>query len=261
MARFSDDKSDFNPYAPPSDVSDRDDAEDADEVQILAMRGTRWGARFLDQLLLVGAAMPAILVYATSAGKDAGLAILLGLFAFALACYQWYLISTTGQTLAKKWLKIKIVKMDGSSVDFISGVLLREWVVLGASAIPSVGNLVGFSTTYVGGMNRPEDIIKAVVSDSIDVAIVWGPIAGYYTKQLAADLVLRPVETDSVSGIPFAYSIGMATRRADRAFRDSLQGFIDAKGTEIRAILDQFGIPLLPIPADTGRNGPAGPAR
>lgn len=124
-----------------------------------------------------------------------------------------------------------------------------------------VGNLVGFSTTYVGGMNRPEDIIKAVVSDSIDVAIVWGPIAGYYTKQLGADLALRPVENDSVSGIPFAYSIGMATRRADRAFRDSLQGFIDAKGTEIRAILDQYGIPLLPVPADTGRNGPAGPAR
>ena len=124
-----------------------------------------------------------------------------------------------------------------------------------------VGNLVGFSTTYVGGMNRPEDIIKAVVSDSIDVAIVWGPIAGYYTKQLGADLALRPVEKDTVSGILFAYSMGMATRRADRAFRDSLQGFIDAKGTEIRAILDQYGIPLLPIPADTGRNGPAGPAR
>ncbi|MBK6781834.1 MAG: quinoprotein dehydrogenase-associated putative ABC transporter substrate-binding protein [Gemmatimonadetes bacterium] len=124
-----------------------------------------------------------------------------------------------------------------------------------------VGNLVGFSTTYTGDMNRPEDIIKAVVSDSIDVAIVWGPIAGYYTRQLGADLVLRPIERDSVSGIPFAYSMGMATRRADRAFRDSLQGFIDTKGAEIRAILDQFGIPLLPIPADTGRGSPAGPAR
>ncbi|MBK7717262.1 MAG: hypothetical protein IPI38_17985 [Gemmatimonadetes bacterium] len=124
-----------------------------------------------------------------------------------------------------------------------------------------VGNLVGFSTTYVGGMNRPEDIIKAVVSDSIDVAIVWGPIAGYYTRQLGADLVLRPIERDSVSGMLFAYSMGMATRRADRAFRDSLQAFIDTKGAEIRAILDQFGIPLLAIPADTGRAGPAGPAR
>lgn len=129
------------------------------------------------------------------------------------------------------------------------------------SAHGVVGNLVGFSTTYVGGQNRPEDIIKAVVSDSIDIAIVWGPIAGYYGKQLGADLALSPVHDDSVTRIPFTYNMGMATRRSERAFLDSLQKFLYAKAPEIRALLEQYGIPLLPLAADTGGRGSTAPAR
>jgi quinoprotein dehydrogenase-associated probable ABC transporter substrate-binding protein len=130
------------------------------------------------------------------------------------------------------------------------------------SAHGVVGNLVGFSTTYIGGHDRPEDIIKAVASDSIDVAIVWGPIAGYYAKQLGADLRLTPVENDSVSRMQFAYSMGFATRRRERAFRDSLQKFLDLKAPEIRGLLAQYGIPLLPLPADTtGNTTTPGPAR
>jgi mxaJ protein len=111
-------------------------------------------------------------------------------------------------------------------------------------------------------MNHPDDIIKAVISDSIDVAIVWGPIAGYYTKQLGADLVLTPVADDTLTRIPFAYSMGMGVRQRDKEFRDSLQKFIDSKGPEIRELLEQYGIPLLPIAPDSEpKGGPAGPAR
>jgi quinoprotein dehydrogenase-associated probable ABC transporter substrate-binding protein len=130
------------------------------------------------------------------------------------------------------------------------------------SAHGVVGNLVGFGTTYIGGMSRPSDIIKAVIDGSVDVAIVWGPIAGYYAKQLGADLVLTPVENDTLTGIPFVYSMGMATRRRERELRDSLQKFIDSKAPEIRALLEQYGIPLLPLAADsTTRAAPGGTGR
>ncbi len=129
------------------------------------------------------------------------------------------------------------------------------------SAHGVVGNLVGFGTVYVGGQDHPEDIVKAVVDGTVDLAIVWGPIAGYYAKQLGADLVLTPLEDDSVSGIPFQFSMGMATRRRERALRDSLQQFLDANGPALRAILQEYGVPLLPIPADTARRvGAATPA-
>ena len=41
-----------------------------------------------------------------------------------------------------------------------------------------VGNLVGFSTFY-SAENPPSAIIDAVASGKVDVAIVWGPAAGY----------------------------------------------------------------------------------
>lgn len=134
--------------------------------------------------------------------------------------------------------------------------------VMALSAHGVVGNLVGFSTTYIGGMNNPSDIIKAVVDRSIDLAIVWGPIAGYYGKQLGVDLLLTPVLNDSASGIPFAYSMGMATRRRERALRDSLQQFLDSKAPEIRSLLEEYNIPLLPLAADSAaRPAPGGPAQ
>ena len=130
------------------------------------------------------------------------------------------------------------------------------------SAHGVVGNLIGYPTTYAGGQFHPEDIIKAIIADTIDVAIVWGPIAGYFTKQLGADLLLTPVADDTLTRIPFAYSMGFATRNREHEFRDSLQRFLDTKGPAIRNILEQYGIPMLPLSADSGQAGsPAGPGQ
>jgi quinoprotein dehydrogenase-associated probable ABC transporter substrate-binding protein len=113
-----------------------------------------------------------------------------------------------------------------------------------------VGNLTGF-TTFYSDSARPEDIINAVAKKEIDVAIVWGPLAGYFAKSASAPLSLQPLpERDSLSDFPFQYNIGMGVRRRDRALRDSLQSLIDRKGPEIQAILKAYGVPVLPIPPE-----------
>lgn len=129
----------------------------------LAERGTRLAGAMIDGALYLAAAIPGLVVVGVSAAMSAdslagpgedgaglfgsmagGLGVaVMGLSIFALAIYQWVLIATTGQTLAKKWLKMKIVKVDGTPVDFVSGVILRSWVVQALSAIPMVGGLVG----------------------------------------------------------------------------------------------------------------------
>ena len=175
----------------------------------------------------------------------------------------------TGYVIAQKRSATPIVSLDDPRLKTLKiGVHLfsadgeNTPPAMALSAHGVVGNLIGFSTTYIGGMNRPEDIIKAVINDSIDVAIVWGPIAGYYDKQLNAGLLLAPLEDDSASRIPMAYSMGMAVRRRDREFKDSLQTFLDSKRSEIQALLQQFGMPLLPLPADSASGtGTAGPTR
>jgi quinoprotein dehydrogenase-associated probable ABC transporter substrate-binding protein len=120
----------------------------------------------------------------------------------------------------------------------------------------SVGNLVGFGTFFSEGGDRPEDIFTALVDRKIDVAIVWGPMAGYFVKQMNAPLVVQPVQEDTVDGMPFAFSIGMAVRRRDRGLRDSLQVFLDQNKPAIEGILKDFGIPTLPLDAPaSGANG------
>jgi quinoprotein dehydrogenase-associated probable ABC transporter substrate-binding protein len=127
------------------------------------------------------------------------------------------------------------------------------------SRFGSVGNLVGYSTFFSEAGERPDDIFQAVVDRKIDVAIVWGPMAGYFVKKMNAGLVVQPVQEDSVDGIPFAYSMGMATRRRDRSLRDSLQLFIEQQRPAIEGILKEFGIPTLPL--DPPAAGPTGASR
>jgi mxaJ protein len=121
-----------------------------------------------------------------------------------------------------------------------------------------VGNLKGYSTFYTS-TERPEDIVNDVAKKDIDVAIVWGPLAGYFAKQSAVPLSLQPLaERDSLSDLPFRFDIGMAVRRKDRALRDSLQTVLDRKGPEIQAILKEYGVPVFPIKADSGKKDEAG---
>jgi mxaJ protein len=116
-----------------------------------------------------------------------------------------------------------------------------------------VGNLTGYYTFYTDSV-RPEDIINAVAKKDIDVAIVWGPIAGYFAKKAPAPLTVVPLPArDSLSDFPFQYNIGMGVRRRDKELRDSLQSVLDRRAPEIQAILKQFGVPVFPIEPEAGK--------
>jgi mxaJ protein len=122
-----------------------------------------------------------------------------------------------------------------------------------------IGNLTGYDTFYTDSV-RPEDIVNAVAKKDIDVAIVWGPLAGYFAPKAPAPLVLAPLpDRDSLSDFPFRFDIAMGVRRRDKELRDSLQSVLDRRAPEIQAILKQYGVPVFPLeekpkaPADSGR--------
>ncbi len=144
------------------------------------------------------------------------------------------------------WKKLKI------GVHLLNADAENTPPAMAMSAHGVVGNLVGF-TTFYSDLTRPDDIIKAVSNKQIDAAIVWGPVAGYFAKQSPVPLVLNPILSDSASNIPFAFSIAMGVRRRDRELRDSLQKVLDLRAPEIQAILHDYAVPLLPMPADSGR--------
>jgi mxaJ protein len=110
-----------------------------------------------------------------------------------------------------------------------------------------VGNLTGYST-FFDQDNRPEDIVKAVANQTVDLAIAWGPVAGYYAKQSKVPLVLTPLPAkDSLSEVPFQYNIGIAVRRRDKEFKDSLDAVLTRRQPEVQAILKEYAVPMLPI--------------
>ena len=66
-----------------------------------------------------------------------------GLGVLSIAAYQWYLVATTGQTLGKRMLKIRIVKADGDPAGFLHGVVLRSWIMFLFGMVPYVGSCAG----------------------------------------------------------------------------------------------------------------------
>jgi mxaJ protein len=124
-----------------------------------------------------------------------------------------------------------------------------------------VGNLRGYHGWY-NDDDRPEDVVNAVANDSVDLAIVWGPLAGYFAKRSQVPLKLTPLgERDSLADVPFRYDIAMAVRRRDRELRDSLQKTLKAKGPEIQAILKEYNIPMFPVTASGGDDDDDGPRK
>ncbi len=126
---MSDPISSLNPYSPPrADADAVSPAEHGDASLMDAERGSRLGAAILDLLLVLAGAVPGLLIAFAGRGSLEMVVLAEVRILLPLHLYQWYLISTTGQTLGKKWLRIRIVKLDGTPVSFVSGVLLRNWL-------------------------------------------------------------------------------------------------------------------------------------
>jgi mxaJ protein len=97
--------------------------------------------------------------------------------------------------------------------------------------------------------NPPARIVEAVANGEVDVAVVWGPLAGYFAKRQPVPLELAPVSPRvDPPGLPLTFAIAMGVRRGDTALRDSLQRVIDRRRPEIRRILDAYGVPQVDAP-------------
>src|SRR5256714_14519783 len=77
-----------------------------------------------------------------------------------------------------------------------------------------VGNLKGYQTSYDENV-RHEDIINGVAKKDVDLAIVWGPMAGYFVKKSPVPLVLTPIaaKCDSANEFPIRYKSALSTGR------------------------------------------------
>jgi uncharacterized RDD family membrane protein YckC len=140
-----------NPYAPPQ--AGVDDIADPQAFAVPADRGTRLGAAILDSFVFLGAVYVPLLVTLFSfarieAGPEEGdpfgrlaiggaVAALIGLVIWAWFTLRF--MARNSQSIAKKWLHIKVVRADGSRVSLGRLIVLRNVVVWILSLIPLFG--------------------------------------------------------------------------------------------------------------------------
>jgi mxaJ protein len=91
--------------------------------------------------------------------------------------------------------------------------------------------------------NPPADLINAVAAGSIDVAVAWGPLAGYFAKASAIPLQLTRVAPDAEPPLPFVYDVSMGVARSNDALRTELDVLIEEQRPAIDRILDEYGVP------------------
>jgi mxaJ protein len=102
--------------------------------------------------------------------------------------------------------------------------------------------LVGFNSFGT----RNAEIVRAVADGRVGTAVVWGPIAGYFTRSQHLPLTLTPVSPSvDVSGVPFSYSLGIALHKQDAALRLALNAALRKSQTRIQGILAEYNVPTL----------------
>jgi mxaJ protein len=114
------------------------------------------------------------------------------------------------------------------------------------------GAIVGFDTAG----DSANAIVQAVADRQVDVAVVWGPLAGYFAKKYRGSLMLTPVEPEvDPPGLPFTFAISMGVRKGNVSLRNEVEAILSKREPDIRRILDQYGVPQLPLASIASSSG------
>jgi mxaJ protein len=94
-------------------------------------------------------------------------------------------------------------------------------------------------------------IIEALAHRQIEVALVWGPLAGYFAHRSAVPLRIEAATPANDARWPMAFDISMAVKRNNRELLDRINASLDREKPVISAILNAYQVPIDPAPEHT----------
>jgi mxaJ protein len=92
---------------------------------------------------------------------------------------------------------------------------------------------------------RPDKVLEDVLSGAVDVAIAWGPTVGYFVKKHPS--ILEVVALDDDAKVPMSFEFSMGVHKGNRELKARLEAVLDKREADIRSILADYGVPLLPL--------------
>jgi mxaJ protein len=113
-------------------------------------------------------------------------------------------------------------------------------------------DLIAYSKPYrmQRDLNLPTSfMIDDLAKKEIDVAIMWGPIAGYYAKKspVPMDVVFIPEYNNvDLKGKEY-WNISVGVRKKDKARMADIDAALERNKDKIAKILADYGIPTVPV--------------
>ncbi|WP_338762938.1 quinoprotein dehydrogenase-associated putative ABC transporter substrate-binding protein [Massilia sp. METH4] len=121
-----------------------------------------------------------------------------------------------------------------------------------------MGQIVSYQAQSGDAEEYPGQIVERdLARGAIDIAFVWGPIAGYFASR-APDHRIVAMPLASQPGVRLDFEIAMAVRFGDRELKEKIDALIARNRPRIDAILREYGVPLVD---EQGRLAGTGPAR
>jgi mxaJ protein len=106
-------------------------------------------------------------------------------------------------------------------------------------------NIVGFSVySHPLADNPSSTLVAAVEKGKVDLAVAWGPTAGYFAMSSPVPLDITPICSSSAV-FPVAFSISMGVRRSDGLLLEQVNEAIARHSEQISALLKSYGVPLV----------------
>jgi len=110
-----------------------------------------------------------------------------------------------------------------------------------------VGNIRGYM--LYGDYRQPNpasEIVRAVERRDIDVALVWGPLAGYFAARSPAPLRLDPVTPwmDDMQW-PMQFDVSVGVRRDNQQLLKDIDRVLARRSGDIHRLLEGYHVPLV----------------
>ena len=110
-----------------------------------------------------------------------------------------------------------------------------------------VGNIRGYM--LYGDYRQPSpssEIVRAVERGDVEVALVWGPLAGYFAARSPVPLRLEPVTPwmDDMQW-PMQFDVSVGVRRDNQRLLKDIDGVLARRSGDIRRLLEAYHVPLV----------------
>jgi mxaJ protein len=109
-----------------------------------------------------------------------------------------------------------------------------------------IDNIRGYTVYGDYSSSAPQrKIVDAVARGEVDVAFVWGPVAGYFARKAKAGLSLSPTPPFDGPRLPMIYDVSVGLRKGDTKLKAQLEAVLAKRKEEISELLLAYRVPTV----------------